>query len=333
MRKRTVVLLIIAFVLLLGYLAGPAPKKNEFRSTLPAVPTEPAALERYIAGNEAKHKLKPDNEARIVWFDSSKRKTAYSVVYLHGFSASQEEGDPVHTDFARAFGCNLYLPRLADHGVDTTEQLLYFTGDRFWESSKEALQIGKAIGEKVILLTTSTGGTMAIMLAARYPDDVFAMINMSPNIRINDPAAFISNNHWGLQLTKMVLGSDYMVIEYPEPRYQYWNTPYRAESIPQLQEILEDQMHPGTFEKVKCPTLTLYYYKNENEQDPTVKVSAMLKMHELLGTPDDKKVQQAIPGAGAHVLGSHLTSGDIPAVEQACVDFAVKVLGMVLLED
>lgn len=329
MRKRTVILLIVVAFLVIAYISGPAPARNAFRPELPNVPQDPAALEQYIADNEARHKLRPDNEARIIWFDSTKEKTPYSVVYLHGFAASQEEGDPVHVDFAKSFGCNLYLARLADHGIDTTDQLLYFTGDRFWESSKEALQIGKAIGEKVILMTTSTGGTMSIMLAARYPEDVYAMINMSPNIRINDPAAFLSNNHWGLQLTKAVLGGDYMMAEYPNPaRYQYWNSPYRAEAIPQLEEILEDQMNPDTFANVKCPTLTLYYYKNEKEQDPTVKVSAMLKMHEHLGTPENLKVQQAIPGAGAHVLGSHLASADVPAVEAACYEFAVNVLGL-----
>ena len=41
--------------------------------------------------------------------DSLKEKTEYAVVYLHGFSASQEEGDPVHYDFAKKFGCNLFL--------------------------------------------------------------------------------------------------------------------------------------------------------------------------------------------------------------------------------
>jgi pimeloyl-ACP methyl ester carboxylesterase len=296
---------------------------------LPSVPSEPSALEQYIAANEARHKLKPDNEARIVWNDSTKRKTPYSVVYLHGFSASQEEGDPVHVDFAKRFGCNLYLARLSDHGVDTTEQLLYFTGDRFWESSKEALQIGKAIGDKVILLSTSTGGTMALMLAAEFPDDVFAMINMSPNIRINDPAAFVSNNPWGLSLVRMVLGGDYNVVKYDTiARNQYWNTRYRIESIPQLQEILEARMNPGTFEKVKCPTLTLYYYKDEQHQDPTVKVSAMLEMNDQLGTPGDKKVMVAIPNAGAHVLGSPLASSAVPSVEKGCYDFAVEKLGM-----
>jgi esterase/lipase len=330
MSRRLRIILAFVLALIVLYFLGPAPARPKFSSDLPSVPQEPAALEQYVDANETQHKLKPDNEARIVWNDSTKSKTPYSVVYLHGFSASQEEGDPVHINFAKKFGCNLYLPRLADHGVDTTEELLYFSGDRFWESSKEALQIGKAIGDKVILLTTSTGGTMALMLAAEFPDDVFAMLNMSPNIRINDPAAFVSNNHWGLPLVKAVLGGDYNVVKYDTAaRDQYWNTRYRAESIPQLQEILESRMNASTFERVKAPTLTLYYYRDEEHQDPTVKVSKMLKMHDELGTPADKKVKVAIPNAGSHVLGSPLASSDVPAVEKACEEFAVEKLGLV----
>ena len=40
--------------------------------------------------------IKPDNQARIIWADSSKKeKTKIAFLYLHGFSASQAEGDPV----------------------------------------------------------------------------------------------------------------------------------------------------------------------------------------------------------------------------------------------
>src|SRR5689334_20644428 len=179
MSRKTLFITFPIIVLIAVYFVGPTPHKNRWSPDLPAVPQQPDELEKFVAANEAKHVLKPDNEARIVWFDSTKSKTPYSVVYLHGFSASQEEGDPAHIDFAKKFGCNLYLARLADHGVDTTEQLLYFNGDRFWESSKEALQIGKAIGEKVILMSTSTGGTMALMLAADFTNDVHALIIMS----------------------------------------------------------------------------------------------------------------------------------------------------------
>jgi pimeloyl-ACP methyl ester carboxylesterase len=329
--SRKTVFITFPILLIIGlYLLGPTPHRNVWSTELPQVPQEPAALEQYIAANEAQHKLKPDNEARIIWNDSTKKKTPYSIVYLHGFSASQEEGNPVHVDFAKKFGCNLYLARMADHGVDTTEQLMNFNGDRFYESAKEALMIGKAIGEKVIVMSTSTGGTVGLVMAAEFPDDVHALVNMSPNIAINNGTIWLANNHWGLQIARLVVGGDYQVItDFEESRLQYWNAKYRLEAVSALQEMIEDKMNKSTFEKVKCPSLTLYYYKNEQEQDPTVKVSAMLEMEEQLGTPADMKVATAIPNAGAHVIGGRLASKDIPSVQQAINDFAVQKLNMV----
>ena len=117
-------LLAIPVMVLIGYMAGPSPAVPAYSKEMPQVPAAPASLEQYIQANEAQHKLKPDNQARVVWAnDSVKNKTAYAVVYLHGFSASQAEGDPVHRNIAAAFGCNLYLSRLAAHGIDTTEPM------------------------------------------------------------------------------------------------------------------------------------------------------------------------------------------------------------------
>src|SRR5882762_9276796 len=140
MKRKKLILISFPIVLLFGiYFLGPEPDRPKFDPAMPVVPQAPVELEKYVASQESKHKLKPDNEARIVWADSSKRKTEFAVVYIHGFSASPEEGKPVHRNFAKKFGCNLYLARMADHGVDTVDQLLYFTPDRWWASSKEAL--------------------------------------------------------------------------------------------------------------------------------------------------------------------------------------------------
>ena len=85
---------IFLVILIIVYFLGPQPSTPNYKNDVPAIPSEAAQLEKYVADNEAKHKLKPDNEARIVWFnDSTKEKTEYAIVYLHGFSASQEEGD------------------------------------------------------------------------------------------------------------------------------------------------------------------------------------------------------------------------------------------------
>ncbi len=334
MSKKVIYITLSILLLSVLYLIGPSPSTPKWNPEMPVVPQDPMELESYVSDQESKHKLKPDNEARIVWVDSSKKRTEYSVVYLHGFSASQEEGDPIHEQFAKKFGCNLYLARMADHGIDTTDQLLYFTADRWWESSKEALAIGKALGDKVIIISTSTGGTMALILAAEYPKDVFALVNMSPNIEINDPLAWIANNPWGLQLARIVKGGDNNIPKV-EPgvdvklNNQYWNEKYRFESACQLQELLESKMNRETFAKVKCPSLTMYYFKNEKEQDPTVKVSAIIEMNNELGTPADLKNATPIPNAGGHVLGSYIVSKDLESVQMEVDKFALEKLGMV----
>jgi pimeloyl-ACP methyl ester carboxylesterase len=317
------------FLLLIGiYFLGPKPEKPEYNKTMPTVPDNGHDLESFISQEEARHKIKPNNEARIIWNDSTKQKTRYSVVYIHGFSASQTEGDPTHRMFAKGFGCNLYLPRIADHGIDTTEALLLFTADRAWESAKQALAIGKELGENVILMSTSTGGTLALMLAAEYPDDVFALISLSPNIAINDPAAFLLNDPWGLQIARMVMGGDYRITDASEEHAKYWNKKYRLESLTQLEELLETSMNTELFKRVKQPSLTLYYYKSETEQDPQVKVSAMLEMHEQLGSNEAHKFAKAMPDAGAHVLGSSMTSKDIDGVYREIEKFAIDELKM-----
>lgn len=327
-RKRLLYIGIPILLLVIVYVSGPKPAEPKFDKTFSPILAEPAALEAFIAAKERMHNLKPDNEARIEWADSTKRKTEYAVVYLHGFSASQMEGDPVHRRFAKEFGANLYLARLSDHGIDTTETLLNFTADRFWNSAKDALAIGKAIGDKVILVTCSTGGTVALMLAAEYPNDVYAMLNMSPNIAINDPAAFLLNDHWGLQIARSVLGSKYREWTPTAERAQYWNSKYRIEALTELEQLVESAMNKETFERVKQPCLTLYYYKDEEHQDPEVKVSAMLRMQQQLGTPENLKVAIAMPDAGAHVLGSPMTSKDVEGVYQQIEKFAVQTLRM-----
>lgn len=311
------------------YFLGPKPERPAFLATLPVVPDSPELMEAYIANEEHEHRVKEDNEARIVWRDSTRARTKYAVVYLHGFSASQKEGDPIHAMFAEQFHCNLFLSRLSDHGIDTTDALYHFTADRVWESAKQALVIGEKLGEKVIIMSTSTGGTLALLLAARYPDKVHALINLSPNIAINDPAAFLLNNPWGLYIARGVMGGKYRDTGASAEDAGYWNVRYRLESLVQLQELLESSMHHETFSKVTQPSLTLYYYKNREEQDPQVKVSAMLEMHAQLATPDSLKVATPVPNAGAHVIGSSMTSSDIPGVYREIERFAIDKLGMI----
>jgi esterase/lipase len=322
-------LLIIPLILLVIIFVGPRPKTPEYSVQLPTVPSNPDSLIQYISANEKLHKLKPDNEARIVWAnDSVHKKTPFSIVYLHGFSASQAEGEPVHRDIAKEFGCNLYLSRLAEHGIDTVDQLINLTVDKYWESAKRAYCIGKQLGDKVILVGTSTGASIALQLAANYPD-VYALVLLSPNIAINDPNAWLLNDPWGLQIARMVLGSKYVVSnDNRDINKQYWDVRYRLEAVVQLEEMLETAMVPETFQKVHQPVQMLYYYKDHVHQDSVVKVDAMKRMFDELGTPIEKKKTLAMPNTGDHVIGSYIKSNDVKGVEQQISGFLISVVGL-----
>ena len=320
--------LLIPLILILLFLAGPKPSTPVYSNEMPVVPAAPDSLERYIQIMESWHHLKPDNEARIVWADSSKKKTRYAIVYLHGFSASQGEGDPVHRYIASRYGCNLYLSRLAEHGIDTSEAMAGLTADEYWESAKQALAIGRQLGDSVILMGTSTGGTQALQLAAAFPNQVAALVLMSPNIAINDPNAWVTNQHWGLQLAHLITKSDYIISkdDYGPLYRQYWYTKYRTEAVVALQEMLSTTMNKSTFEKVTQPVGLFYYYKDKVHQDSTVKVSAELEMFDELGTPMALKYKEAIPEAGTHVIGSSVRSHDVPGVEKGVVHFLSDVM-------
>lgn len=314
-------------ILVIVYLMGPRPSKPVYDPNLPAVPALPG-LETYISEHEAAHKLRPDNEARIIWADSSKNITEYAILYLHGFSASQGEGDPVHRSIAKKFGCNLYLSRLAEHGIDTSEKMVNLTADRLWESAKEAYSIASTIGKKVIIMGTSTGASLGLMLAANYPQ-THSLIMLSPNIKIFNPSAWVINNPWGMHLARVINGSDYVLSEDTRPIYkQYWSYGYRLEAVAQLEELLETAMNPELFKKVTQPTLMLYYYRDEVHQDSVVQVGAMHQMFNQLGTPNDKKRSVSIPNAGNHVIGSPIKSQDVATVEKEIEKFINEVLAL-----
>jgi esterase/lipase len=321
---RALKIILMTFVILsIAYLVGPHPQAPIFNYTLPEI-SDNTNLDSLVEAGEIQHHLKPNNEAKIIWADSTHQISEYAIVYLHGFSASQMEGAPVHENIAKAFHCNLYLARLAEHGIDTTEDLMNLTAENYWESAKQAYAIGKKLGKKVILMSTSTGGTLSLQLAAAYPE-IAGLIMYSPNIEINNPAAPLLNNPWGLKIARLVKKGDYANIAFKNNEYpKYWNTHYRLESTVELQNLIEATMTKETFQKVHQPSLALYYYKDEQHQDNVVKVSAIKKMLSEIGTPDSLKKGIAIPNAESHVLASPIVSKDIVTVEAATKEFIMS---------
>jgi len=318
---------VVGFVL---YILGPKVAVPELDKTLPEVTSNLVQLEEEITVGEANNlNIKEDNQARIVWADSTKQKTPFSIVYLHGWSASQEEGNALHEETAKRYGYNLYLPRLAGHGLKEPFAMRGLTATQLIASAKKAIAIGKQLGDKVLLMATSTGGTLGIYLATD-DKDIAGLILYSPNVEIYDKSAFLLSKPWGLALFKIINGSPfYQTKNASEKEQQYWSTKYHGEALTHLQALLDATMKDAIFKAITQPVFLGYYYKNSEEQDRVVSVPAMLRMYDALGTEPNQKRKVAFKNVASHVLPSYFFSKDIDAVRKSTFSFLEDVLGWI----
>lgn len=314
-------------VLVVGYAAGPRISLPADAPKTPVVTTDPTKIDAEVARYERGFALKPDNQARIVWADSTKKEpTPYSIVYIHGYSASQGEGDPVHRNLAGTFGCNLYLARTEGHGLTSPDAMKGMTPTDYLASAERALAIGKVLGKKVIVVGTSMGGMLTLYLASRHPE-IDGIVLYSPCVAVANPALKFITKPWGQQILDKTFPDQHVHSERTTPeRAQYWYAQYHSDGLKVLQMVLDTYATPETFARIKQPTFLGYYYKDDEHQDKTVSVAAALTMYDELGTPANMKQKEAFPEADAHVIASRYTTKDWPSVERATVKFMQEIL-------
>jgi pimeloyl-ACP methyl ester carboxylesterase len=318
----------LAAVLGVLYFSGSKPAApSESIKASAILPDNLIDLENQVKAAEAKVKgLKIDNEARIVWADSTQKKQTEKVfLYIHGFSASQEEGDPVAANIAKKHNANLFLTRLYAHGIDLKDStMIDFTATKAIESVENALAISKKLGKEVHVIGTSFGGALALYLASKHPE-IKSLVLYSPCIKIYDPNAELLDNNWGLKIAQTIKkGFHNDIVPKNDTQPKYWAMHYRLEALVELQNFLSHFMHKETFLKVNCPVFLGYYYKNEKEQDMVVSVPAILEMFDALGA--SKKVKKAFPNANNHVLASYVLSEDVENVQLETEKFYSTIL-------
>jgi esterase/lipase len=317
--------------LLVLYWVGPQPQTPVLNAipTWTNIPDSMSQISSFISRKESENKeLKPNNEAKIIWADSLKpQKTKYAFLYVHGFSASQMEGDPVHRQVAAAFNGNLVLARVAGHGEKTSDQTLgNVTADDYYASVENYLAIAKKVGQEVVVMGTSFGGAMTVYLASKHPE-IKAIILYGPCIEVADPNATLLDNPWGLQLARLIKGGDFNDIPSKNKAHDaYWNLHYRLEAIVAMQNFLTHTMNKEVFSQVKAPVLLTYYYKDEAHQDQVVSVKAMQKMFPVLGTPSALKREIAFPESGNHVITSPILGNKTELPMQASIKFLNEVV-------
>lgn len=322
MKKRYWILSAFFLIIIITYLSGPVVPTPEYDPELPELPSNLEALDNYIDRNEEQLPLREDNKARIVWQDQIPQKTEFSLIYLHGFGGSYRDGYPVNVQIADTLEANLYLSRWAGHGLLPDAALEDFSAEAAWKSAKEALEIGERIGKKVIIMSTSTGGTLAFRLAATYPEKVFALINLAPYIEDDTEGAFLLNSPWGYELAHLIsFGSHKKINHEKDIAAQYFDTIYPSEALVDLQVLLNTSTTKEIFQQVKCPVITLYYYENFMEEDEHVEVEVYPAVYKLLSTPDSLKKLVELEQPKTHFIGSAIKSKNTEVVVKEIVQF------------
>ncbi len=325
-RKWPLIIAYVIGVLMVIFLIGPKPSKPDFSSLqLKTYSADLRALEDSLFKAEAVFPLKPDNQARIVWATPF-QKTPYSMVYLHGNGASQEEGDPIHEALADRYGCNLFLARLVDHGLEGEDPLKDIDAVEWMQSALDAIAMGRAIGEKVILVSCSTGSTLALYLAAQHPELIEAHIMFSPNVDLFDSRSWLLTMPWGLHISRLILGSKYYGWKAPGAARKYWYTHYRIEGLVTLKSVLNATMTSETFNRFIDPVFVSYYYKDEEQQDHVVSAQETKGMFSLISTPAELKEEVALDDANTHIICSDLFNMNIVSLWNPVADYCENVL-------
>lgn len=316
LNKALKIVSVLFIILVIVYLLGPTVKFDNIEQPHSShwLSAPLSDLDSLIAVKESKIlNLKPDNEARIIWNDSVGVRTGISVVYLHGFSASQEEGDPLHTEVANRYGANLYLARLQDHGRADSMSFDNTTPQEMIDSANEAIDIGTKLGDTLIVISCSTGGTLSAYLAS-IRDDIHALVMYSPNIDLYDQKSQLLLRPWGKQIAEKVFGGNYVTISYDDNAIKYWNDAYHINGTFMVRDLLDQTMTKEVFEKIEIPVFLGYYFKDEEHSDHVVSVPDMIDFYNAISTPGHLKQKVAYPDAERHVISSWIFSKSIDQV-------------------
>jgi len=234
----------LALILFIGLAFAFAPKEPVNRGTIFDATRLGDDLDAYLATNEAQFTdIVPTTQKEIIWAGAKGVKTPLSVIYIHGFSATKFEIRPVPDLVAKALGANLFYTRLAGHGRGSAPMAEPSAGD--WIADlREALAIGRRLGDRVLVISTSTGGTLAA-IAATDPEmaqDVAGMVFVSPNFGIDKTASFIMNlplvRYWG----PVVAGAERSFDTRNEGHARLWTTRYPITAAIPMEALVQEAL-------------------------------------------------------------------------------------------
>lgn len=240
-------------------------------------------------------------------------RSRWSLVFLHGFGASRGGGEAILEPIAAERRLNAWLPLLPGHGR-TPEHQAEAPAEAYLAHAAEALAMGRALGERVCLVGSSTGGLLATWLAARWPDHVHALVLASPFYAFADPTARVLRLPFGLDAVEAAYGP-VRDASFQDPRREegydeHWLTEQRYRALGALERLRGWLAAESTYRRVRCPVLLLY-----TPSDDVVDLDAM---HQAFGRMGPHRLSCFIPiEDGHHILLSDYVRTDKAAIRKA----------------
>lgn len=288
-------------------------------------PTVPFDIDRWLAeGEAAVPELDPAEYAEVLWHREPGTRTDLAVVYLHGFSADKHEMRPVPRMIGEALGANVFLARLEGHALGPAG--LGAASVQGWlDDTVEALAVGEAIGDRVVVVGTSTGGTLATWLAMQEEarGRLDAMVLVSPNFHPQNRLARLPLYPWGERIGRLAVGDEYCWEPMNEEQEEHWTTCYPTESIVPMMTLVE-HVRLADVSTITVPTLVLYSPEDEIvDPDETLRV-----VGEMSGTEPESVVVEGVTDRSKHVLaGDVLSPETTEPVARMIVEFVRRVVG------
>mgnify|MGYP006058904735 FL=1 len=281
MKKRYGFICLIILLLLIGILG---PRVNTMIS-LDTI-SLPSDLDLYLIASESEFDdITEGTEKKIVWAKEANQKTSISVVSFHGFSATRQELSPLADIVAKSLNANLFYTRLAGHGRGSAG-MIQGSVNKWANDANEAIEIGNRIGDKVILIGTSTGSTLATWLALQEKGkNISAIILMSPNYYSAESNIKLVLLPWGKKIAEAMIGK----VRHWEPRNplheKYWANDYSTAAILPMVGLV-DIVDKADLNNIKVPTLMIY-----SSKDKVISVPSLKDTFERLGSSNKQLIE------------------------------------------
>lgn len=296
-------LLLVVAGLAIVFVLGPrVPVEASVTFDPSAIGSDPAA---YLAKSEsAVPDIRDGLEKEIVWaYPASRAKTPLSIVYIHGFSASKGEIRPMTDKVAGALGANIYYARLTGHGRDGAAMATASVND--WiNDMAEAMAIGRTIGEKIIIMGTSTGAGLATFSAVQdgLLEGVAAMVLISPNYAVQAAGSEILTMPWGEHLANMIVGPERGFTPENELHGRFWTSRYPTKSLLPM-AALTAGARDSAVEKISIPALFVF-----SEGDKVVRHDVTREIAGRWGGPTELVIVENTDDPYSHVLAGDALS-------------------------